>query len=61
MVIICGLAATLVFDQSGVSLDGFALAAGDGGLILTGIVVTLLLQLTGYGLFWAGWWFSRSR
>jgi len=61
MVPVMGLAAGLLFDRSGVSLDRFAVAPGDGGLILTGIVVTLLLQLTGYGLFWAGWWFSRSR
>lgn len=61
MVPVMGLAAALVFDRSGVSLDRFAAAPGDGGLILTGIVVTLLLQLIGYGLFWAGWWFSRSR
>lgn len=61
MVPVMGLAAALLFDRSGVALDRFAVAPGDGGLILTGIVVTLLLQLTGYGLFWAGWWFSRSR
>lgn len=61
MVPVMGLAAALLFDRSGVSLERFAAAPGDGGLILTGIVVTLLLQLTGYGLFWAGWWLSRSR
>jgi len=61
MVPVMGLAAALVFDKSGVSLDRFAAVPGDGGLILTGIVVTLLLQLIGYGLFWAGWWFTRSR
>jgi hypothetical protein len=61
MVPVMGLAATLLFDRSGVSLERFAAAPGDGGLILTGIAVTLLLQLVGYGFFWAGWWLSRSR
>lgn len=61
MVIVSGLAAYLLFDRSGVSLERFAMAAGDGGLILTGIVVALGLQLIGYGVFWAGWWFTRSR
>ncbi len=61
MVPVMGLAATLLFDRSGVSLERFAWVPGDGGLILTGIAVTLLLQLVGYGLFWAGWWLSRSR
>jgi hypothetical protein len=61
MVPVMGLAATLLFDRSGVSLERFAAVPGDGGLILTGIAVTLLLQLVGYGLFWAGWWLSRSR
>lgn len=61
IVIVGGLAATLMTDRSGVALDPFALAPGDGGLILTGIVVTLVLQLSGYAVFWAGWWFTRSR
>jgi hypothetical protein len=61
MVPVMGLAATLLFDRSGVSLERFAAVPGDGGLILTGIAITLLLQLVGYGLFWAGWWLSRSR
>lgn len=61
IIIVMALAAALLFDRSGAPLDRYALAAGDSGLILTGIVVTLGLQLTGYGLFWAGWWLSRSR
>lgn len=61
MVIVSGLAAFLLFDRSGASLERFAMATGDGGLILTGIVVALGLQLIGYGVFWAGWWFTRSR
>lgn len=60
-VIVSGLAAFLLFDRSGASLERFAMATGDGGLILTGIVVALGLQLIGYGVFWAGWWFTRSR
>lgn len=58
---VMGLAAMLLFDRSGASLDQFAAVPGDGGLILTGIAVTVGLQLVGYGLFWAGWWLSRSR
>ena len=54
-------AAALLFDRSDVSLERFAAVPGDGGLILTGIVVTLVLQLSGYAVFWAGWWFTRSR
>lgn len=61
MVIVGALAAMLMTDRSGVALDRFALVPGDGGLILTGIVVTLVLQLVGYAVFWAGWWFTRSR
>ena len=61
MVIVLGLAAFLMFDPSGVPLHRFAAVPGDGGLILTGIAVTLGLQMLGYGLFWAGWWLSRSR
>lgn len=61
MVPVMGLAAILMFDQSGLSLDRFAAVPGDGGLILTGIVITVGLQLVGYGLFWAGWWLSRGR
>lgn len=61
MMPVMGLAAFLLFDQSGISLDRFAAVPGDGGLILTGIVITVGLQLVGYGLFWAGWWLSRGR
>lgn len=61
MVFVSGLAAFLWFDRSGASLGRFSMATGDGGLILTGIVVTGVLQLIGYGVFWAGWWLSRSR
>jgi len=61
LVPVMGLAAILLFDHSGVSLDRLAAVPGDGGLILTGIVATLGFQLVGYGLFWAGWWLSRSR
>ena len=61
MVIVSGLAAFLLFDRSGASLGRFSMATGDGGLVLTGIVVTVTLQLIGYAVFWAGWWFTRSR
>lgn len=58
---VMGLAGVLAVDRSGVSLERFASVPGDGGLILTGIAVTLVMQLVGFGLFWAGWWLSRSR
>lgn len=61
MVVVMGLAAFLMFAPSSAPLDRFAAMPGDGGLILTGIAVTVGFQMLGYGLFWAGWWLSRSR
>lgn len=61
MVLVGALAAMLLVDRSGQALNRFAAVPGDGGLILTGMLITVGLQLACYGLFWAGWWFTRSR
>jgi hypothetical protein len=53
--------AALQFVGPEVQLDRFALIPGDAGLILTGIVLTMVLQIVGYGLVWAGWWLVRGR
>jgi len=53
--------AGLFFVDPAVSLDRYAMMPGDAGLILTGLFLTIGLQLLGYVAVWAGWWLLRGR
>jgi hypothetical protein len=59
LALVAGLFAWLARAGAGFAFDRFAIGRGDAGLIAAGIALCLLVQIVGYGLFWAGWWLSK--
>jgi len=61
LLIVCAVALGLYGVTQGEAAGLFGLTRGEAGMILTGIVFTVVTLLIGYGVCWAGWWFTRSR
>jgi hypothetical protein len=55
------VAVALYSIGNGAPEGAWGLTAAEAGLVLAGIVGTVLTLLAGYGLCWAGWWLVRSR
>lgn len=60
--VVVGAAALALFGVTqGAAAGQFGVTPQEAGLLLTGIVFTVVTLLVGYGICWAGWWFTRSR
>lgn len=51
-----GLLGLLFAIEPDFSLRQFALFPGDAGLMATGVLIPIVLALTGYTIAWAAWW-----
>lgn len=45
----------------GDAAEQYGLTRREAGLLFAGMTLTVGLLITGYGVCWAGWWFTRSR
>lgn len=61
MLVVGAIAVGLLSIALGQARPVYGLDPQEAALILTGILLTVVLMLIGYGLWWAGWWFTRSR
>ncbi|MFZ4607062.1 MAG: hypothetical protein ACOYM5_12470 [Caulobacter sp.] len=61
LVVVGAIAVALFGITEGMVGGQYGLTRQDAGMVLAGIVLTVVLMLIGYGICWAGWWFTRSR
>lgn len=61
MVVAGAIAMALYAIQMGDAAQQFGLTPAQAGLLFTGMALMIAPMLVGYCLFWAGWWFTRSR
>lgn len=59
--IVVGAVALPLLQVARGSVHGFGLTPAEAGMFVNGVGFTLGLMLVGYGLCWAGWWFTRNR
>ena len=61
MLVVGAAALALYGIAQGEPAAQYGVTREEAGLLLTGIVFTIVTLLVGYGVCWAGWWISRSR
>jgi hypothetical protein len=60
--VVVGAAALALYGVTqGDAAEQFGVTHQEAGLLLAGILFTVVTLLVGYGICWAGWWFTRSR
>jgi hypothetical protein len=56
-----GAIAVALYSIAGGTGAQYGLTPAEAGMMLAGVTLTVVLLLVGYGVCWAGWWFTRGR